>query len=159
MHTGPSGSIVAMGYWFSVAGRQYFEALLQRVKHLDIERWFYVLVVIDHGKGRLSQQDLADALRMDKVTMTRAIDHLSERGYVERCDCAGDRRKHLLKLTPKARPVLRDLRKAYAELNDRALMGLTSAERERFLLQLHLVVSNMHTDAPVVGADQAKIPS
>lgn len=155
----PENPIVALGYWFSVAGRQYFEALLEHMQHLDIERWFYALVVIDHGKGKLSQQELADALRMDKVTVMRAIDHLSDHGYVERCDCTHDRRKHLLKLTPKARPALRDLRKAYAALNERALAGLTPEERERFLSHLHRVVTNLHTDTPVVGADQAKIPS
>lgn len=159
MEHGPGGSIIALGYWCSVAGRQYFEALLEHAKHLDIERWFYVLVVIDHGKGKLSQQELADALRMDKVTMTRAIDHLSERGLVERCDCAGDRRKHLLKVTTKARPVLRDLKKAYAALNDQALSGLSPAERAQFVVHLQRVVANMHTDTPVVGANQAKIPS
>jgi MarR family transcriptional regulator for hemolysin len=159
MTEGPGGSIVALGYWFSVAGRQYFEALLKRMEHSEIERWFYVLVVIDHGKGKLSQQELADALRMDKVTVTRAIDHLSELGYVERCDCAGDRRKHLLKVTPKARPALRDLRKIYTSLNEQALAGIDPKEQERFLRYLHLVVTNLHTDTPVVGANQAKIPT
>jgi DNA-binding MarR family transcriptional regulator len=96
---------------------------------------------------------------MDKVTIMRAIDHLSEHGYVERCDCAGDRRKHLLKLTPKARPALRDLKKVYAVLNDQALSGLSSAQREQFMAQLQRVVANMHTDTPVMGTDQAKIPS
>ncbi|HRD51759.1 MAG TPA: MarR family transcriptional regulator [Flavobacteriales bacterium] len=143
----PASSI---GYWCSIAAHQYFARLQGKLKHLDITHWFYVLLVIEEGKGALSQKELADKLDLDKVAMTRALDHLGEKGFVERCECEGDRRKHLIKLTPKAKPAVRSIRKAYEELNDEALLGVKKADRLAFMEQLMRVVKNLRpTDEPV----------
>jgi MarR family transcriptional regulator, transcriptional regulator for hemolysin len=136
----PTSSI---GYWCSIAAHQYFARLQEKLKHLEITHWFYVLLTIDEGKGKLSQQELADSLDLDKVAMTRALDHLVEKGYVERCDCEGDRRKYLIKLTSKAKPAVKAIRKAYEELNDEALKGVRKADRAVFLEQLTLIVGNL----------------
>ncbi len=133
----------SIGYRSSVIAHQYFARLQEKLAHLDITQWFYVLLTIEEGRGRLSQQELADKLRLDKVTMTRAIDHLCEKGHVERCDCAVDRRKHLVKLTPQARPALKAIRAAYDELNNEALAGLRKADRDAFMTHLMLVVDNL----------------
>jgi len=138
--TMPTSSI---GFWCSIAAHQYFARLQQKLEHLDITHWFFVLLTIDEGKGALSQQELADNLELDKVAMTRALDHLGGKGYVERCECAGDRRKHLIKLTAKAKPAVKAIRQAYEELNDEALQGLKKAERAAFLEQLTRMVSNL----------------
>jgi MarR family transcriptional regulator for hemolysin len=136
----PTSSI---GYWCSIAAHQYFARLQQKLEGLDITHWFYVLLTIEEGHGALSQQELADKLDLDKVAMTRALDHLGGKGYVERCACAGDRRKHLVKLTPKARPAVRAIRKAYAELNEEALRGVRKSERAAFMEHLMTIVNNL----------------
>ncbi len=136
----PTSSI---GYWCSIAAHQYFARLQEKVKHLDITHWFFVLLTIDEGKGDLSQQELANKLELDKVSMMRALDHFVEKGYVERCDCEGDRRKYLIKLTPKARPAVKAIRKAYEELNDEAMKGMKKADRTAFMEQLTLLVNNL----------------
>lgn len=143
----PSSSI---GYWCSIAAHQYFARLQEKLDHLEITHWFYVLLTIDEGKGKLSQQELANKLELDKVSMTRALDHLGGRGYIERCDCAGDRRKHLIKLTPKAKPAVKSIRKAYDELNNEALKGVKRSDRAFFMEQLMHVVENLRpTSEPV----------
>ena len=143
----PTSSI---GYWCSIAAHQYFARLQQKLAHLDITHWFYVLLVIDEGKGTLSQKELADKLDLDKVAMTRALDHLGEKGYVERCECEGDRRKYLIKLTLKAKPAVKAIRKAYEELNSEALLGVNKADRAAFMARLMLVVKNLRpADEPV----------
>lgn len=138
----PSSSI---GYWCSVVAHQYLAQLQHKLAKLDITSWYYVLLVIEDNAGPLSQQELADMLDLDKVAMTRALDHLEERGYVQRCACAGDRRKHLVKLTPKARPVVKAIRAAYEELNDEALAGVKKADRAAFLTHLMMMVRNLRT--------------
>lgn len=143
----PTSSI---GYWCSIAAHQYFARLQERLEHLDITHWFYVLLIIEEGKGALSQKELADKLDLDKVAMTRALDHLGEKGYVERCECEGDRRKYIIKLTAKAKPAVKAIRKAYTELNDEALRGVKKADRAAFMEQLMLVVKNLRpADEPV----------
>ena len=150
----PTSSI---GFWCSIAAHQYFARLQDKLAHLDITHWFYVLLTIEEAQGKLSQQELADRLNLDKVAMTRALDHLGERGYIERCDCAGDRRKHLIKLTSKARPTVKVIRKAYEELNDEALAGLKKAERTTFMEQLMVMVENLRLEEAPVAVTNKRV--
>lgn len=150
----PTSSI---GFWCSVLAHQYFARLQQKLADLDITSWYYVLLVIEEGGGKWSQQELADRLDLDKVSMTRALDHLGDRGYVERCSCEGDRRKHLVKLTPKARPVVRTIRKAYEELNDEVLKGVRKADRAAFMEQLMAMVENLRTEGPPVTVTNKRV--
>lgn len=133
----------SLGYWCSIASQQYFARLQEQLAHLEITNWYFVLLTIDEGQGKLSQQELADRLDLDKVTMTRALDHLSDRGFIERCDCAGDRRKYLIKLTTKAKPAVRAVREAYVALNEEALRGVKKADRHLFLEHLMTMVKNL----------------
>lgn len=143
----PTSSI---GYWSSVLAHQYFARLQEKLAALDIGNWYYVLLVIEDGAGRLSQQELADRLLLDKVSMTRALDHLGTKGLVERCACSEDRRKHLIKLTSKAAPAVKAVRQAYAELNRTATKGLEKGAQDVFLEQLHHMLQNLSAaDRPV----------
>lgn len=140
----------SIGYWCSVAAHQYFARLQVKLAHLDITHWFFVLLTIEEGKGALSQQELADRLDLDKVAMTRALDHLGEKGYIERCECEGDRRKHLVKLTPKAKPAVKAIRSAYEDLNEEAFKGVKKADRAAFMAHLSAMVENLRpADGPV----------
>ena len=150
----PTSSI---GFWCSVLAHQYFARLQQKLAELDITSWYYVLLVIEEGGGKWSQQELADRLDLDKVSMTRALDHLGDRGYVERCSCEGDRRKHLVKLTPKARPVVRTIHKAYDELNDEVLKGVKKADRAAFMTQLMAMVDNLRKAGPPVTETNKRV--
>ncbi len=147
----------SIGYWCSVAAHQYFARIQRKLVKLDITNWYYVLLVIEDGEGGLSQQELADELDLDKVAMTRALDHLGERGYIERCDCAGDRRKHLVKLTPKAKPVVKAIRTAYEELNNEALAGVKKADRAAFMTHLMTMVNNLRSEGAPVAYTNKRI--
>lgn len=150
----PTSSI---GYWCSIAAHQYFARLQQKLAHLDLSAWYFVLLTIDESRDPLSQQEVADLLHLDKVAMTRALDHLGEKGYVERCACTGDRRKHLIKLTPKARSAVKAIRKAYAELNAEALAGLRKADRAAFLDHLMHLVGNLRDQGVDVTVTKKRV--
>jgi len=89
-----------------------FQAKLQKdLSHLDIERSFYPLLLIETGNG-ITQQELARKLLCDKVQVVRIIDYLSSNGYVERIQSPSDKRKYELAITEKARQVLPDIKNA-----------------------------------------------
>jgi len=136
--SGPS-----IGFWCSVVAQHYYQRLKEKLAHLDIPECFIALVTIHEHNGKLSQQELADKLHLDKVTMTRTLDLMDRGGYIERCDCAGDRRKHLVRTTPKADQAVKDIRKAYRALNREALQGLSAEERENFQRHLATVAENL----------------
>lgn len=137
----------SLGFWCSRIGQRYFALLHERLQHLGIERGYFTLALIVETEGRVSQQELADALHMDKVAMARSIDHLCERGFVERAACPDDRRKHHLKLMPKAIPAVKEIKQAYAALDRMALKELKNAERGHMLQQLSEALNNLHARA------------
>ncbi len=126
----------SLGYWAAVVGQQYFQAMRKLLAHLPMDRWYFALVQLAETEGPVTQQALADKLHLDKATMVRALDHLCAHGYVERRQCPNDRRKHHLVLMPKARPVVKEIKQAYAQLNDLAFGRTSEAQRQKFTGQL-----------------------
>lgn len=150
-------SVPSIGYWCSIAAQHYYGRLQRKLEHLAIDQWFVVLVTIHESGGKLSQQELADALHLDKVAMTRALDHLDEGGYIERCDCTSDRRKHLIRSTAKADGAVKDIRKAYRELNKEALKGMKATDRDLFQTQLSRMATNLRPERSKAGSTAKRV--
>ncbi|MFS0735445.1 MarR family winged helix-turn-helix transcriptional regulator [Sphingomonas sp. 1P06PA] len=64
---------------------------------LRIPEWRLIAVVAE--QGAITQQQIGEKTRMDKVTVSRAAIALADRGLIERAPNAADRRSHLLRLT------------------------------------------------------------
>jgi DNA-binding MarR family transcriptional regulator len=143
MPTKPTDPNSSLGFWTGIATQHYYTRVLNALSKHDLEKWFYVLLMIHDAEEKQSQQELADALLLDKVTMTRAVDHLSAKGYVERVDCPEDRRKHHLRTLPRARSVVKDIRAAFGKINDLAFEGMNAAARERFRADLARINANL----------------
>src|SRR5688500_6665991 len=65
-----------------------------------------VLAAIVHADGRQTMQDIASTLYSDPSTLTRSVDVLEERGFVERVVARHDRRVRTVRITPDGRDVL-----------------------------------------------------
>lgn len=104
--------------------RRYQALLAKKLSHLGIARHFYLMLAIDEGAGRFTQQDLADILEIDKVLMVGIVNYLSEKGFVERKENKEDGRKHRIVLTAKARSALPEIRKTISGLNRESLTEL-----------------------------------
>jgi DNA-binding MarR family transcriptional regulator len=57
-------------------------------------------------KGELTVKGIAEHLAMSDAAMSRSIDGLVQRGYVERRECATDRRSRHIALLPAGREVI-----------------------------------------------------
>lgn len=132
-----------LGRIMSLLGKGYLQLLRAKLQHLDIDRNFHALVLIESGEGSITQQDLALFLDTDKVSIVRIVDYLSDKGYVERIRNSGDRRKHSLILTTKAKQALPDIRKAIGDVNKMVLEGLGSSRISEFREDLELIKVNI----------------
>ncbi len=115
----------------------------QNLSHLDIERSFYPLLLIEAGKGKITQQELANELFCDKVQVVRIIDYLSLNGYVDRMQNLNDRRKYELNITDKARKVIPDIKNAIQKTSKIALTGLSQEQINELYSILRLIESNL----------------
>ncbi|MBP1615085.1 MAG: regulatory protein MarR [Bacteroidetes bacterium] len=124
-------------------GRKFLGNLQKDLSHLDIERSFYPLLLIEIGEGKLSQQELAIKLSSDKVQVVRIIDYLSINGYVERTQNPEDRRKYELTITDKARRAIPDIKKTIQELSRVAFEGLSQEQINELYSVLEVIEKNL----------------
>ena len=133
---------LTIGRMFSFLTKQYIGLLALRMKDTPIERYYYPLYLIGRNSGAISQQQLADQIMTDKVSMVRILDSLSEEGLIERKVNPGDRRQHLLYITEKGLPWVDEIEKALHETDHLFLNFLPGDERALFLQQLRLLISS-----------------
>lgn len=93
---------------------------------LNIPEWRLVTLLAEHDG--MTQQDLGEATRMDKVTVSRAAAGLVERGLVTRAPNPEDKRSHLLHLTPDGWSLYGQVAPKALALEDAVLAGFDKAE-------------------------------
>ena len=112
--------------------RSFLGEMKKLLPDLEIDRFFYPTLLIEEAEGILSQQELADKLKCDKVQVVRIIDYLSEKGYIERQQHPSDRRKNVLAVTEKARGRIPEIREAMKRA-DSAILNNLSADRVKVI--------------------------
>ena len=133
-----------LGRILSHTGRSFLALINEKLSHLDIDRNFYALLLIEQGQGQITQQDLAGLLHSDKVTMVRIVNYLSEAGYVTRGKHNTDKRKYSLILTEKAKKDLPKIKKALSEITNVAFKGLSALQIDEFTHSLSIIYKNLN---------------
>ncbi len=131
------------GRHLTAVSKLYVGALRKRFEHLDIERYYSVLILIENTKKNCTQQYIADYLQKDKTSMVGIIDSLVKKGYIKRATNPLDRREHFIQLTNKAIKTLPEIHKGINELNARATKGLSKQEVRLFHKNLQLISVNL----------------
>jgi DNA-binding MarR family transcriptional regulator len=121
----------------------YLHLLRARLQHLDIDRNYHALVIIESNDGNITQQELAILLDTDKVSIVRVIDYLSDKGYVQRIRKTEDRRKHSLVLTAKAKRAIPEIKQSFAEINEIVLKGLNGSQVSELAESIKKIKSNL----------------
>lgn len=123
-------------------GKMYQGKLQEALSHLDIDRSFYPLLLIEAGNG-ITQQELADKLLCDKVQVVRIINYLSSNGYVERIQNQSDKRKYELAVTEKAQLHLPHIKNAIESTSIMAFKGLSGSQTDELYTMLVTIENNL----------------
>ncbi len=119
--------------------RRKFDA---RARGIGVSRaQWQVLFALSRNEGT-NQAGLAEALDVETITVGRMVDRLEEAGLVERRADPADRRAWRLHLTPRAHPVLEELRVVAAGVMDDVLTGISAAEQEQLAVMLTRIRAN-----------------
>lgn len=133
-----------LGRVLSYTGRNFLYLINKKLSHLDIERNFYSLLLIEQANDEITQQDLADMLNSDKVSVVRIVDYLSGLGYVIRVKKKTDKRKYSLQITDKAKKDLPVIKKALKEVTTISYKGLSSSQIADFSKTLEIIKNNIN---------------
>lgn len=101
---------------------------------LTIPEWRLVTILAEHDG--MTQQDLGELTRMDKVTVSRAAVGLVDRGLVSRAPNAHDKRSHLLSLTKDGWSLYGQVAPKALALEDAVLGGFDKAEVAQLMSML-----------------------
>lgn len=97
----------------------------------------------------LDQAQIAAITACDRATIGGVIDRLEQKGYVMRTVSARDRRAREVSLTKTGLAIYEEILPVIYQLQDEILDGLSSGEREQFLILVRkLVAKTLPEDAP-----------
>lgn len=96
---------------------------------------FALLNVVGAREGAI-QQELGEALGIDRSTMVSLIDQLEAAGLAKRRPSPRDRRAREIAITPKGRRQLERARELLSGVQDEILGGLSSGERDELMTLL-----------------------
>ena len=137
-----------LGRMFSFLTKQYIGEIALKMKDTPVDRYYFPLYIVSQNSGKISQQELADQLLMDKVSLVRILDILMADGFITRTVNPSDRRQHLLSITEKAKPWVERVKNALHETNQHFLEFLPEENRRIFTDSLQLLICKTK-DLPV----------
>lgn len=117
------GVITLLARLSKVALRRSSEGLLG-MSH----RQFHVLVNL-RDRGPMAQQELCLTLLMDANNLVLLLNELESLGWIHRRRDPGDRRRHIVELTPDGERALQAAEKAQETTEDEVLAALSREER------------------------------
>jgi DNA-binding MarR family transcriptional regulator len=102
--------------------------------------WVLVHLVRENG---LRQADIADRMDVATVTVSKFIDRLEARGYVERRPDPEDRRSNRVYATEKAREIVKIMTRTVDDLDELSYRGIPDEEVQTALRVLRRVKDNL----------------
>ena len=122
--------------------KQFIAAKL-RQENVPLTPEQFLLIDLLWNQGSMSQQQLADQMHKDKNSVTKLVDAIERKGFVNRQQNASDRRSNTLVLTEKAIELRDDAKQKGISILDEMLEGISEAELRTFLSTLNKLNVNM----------------
>jgi DNA-binding MarR family transcriptional regulator len=118
------------GYLLRVAHDQAHRMKIEAMPDGAHPRDYSMLVAL-LTMGPVSQQQLAERMRINRTLVVGIVDQLEQRGWVERRRDANDRRSYRLHVTPAGEAAAAEMAPRVQEASGRMTERLTAAERKR----------------------------
>ncbi len=135
-------SIQPLSRRFGLLSKSGFEILAHQLSHLDLDRYFFHILVLAESARMLTQKELAEVVDFDKTAMVRVVDYLTEKGYLERKVNPEDRREQFVVLTAKGRRDAPKIKAAVIKVNQSAMRGISPEKARIFLSCLDIIARN-----------------
>lgn len=135
----------SLGHLTGLASRLFNRLLTTRFKDVGIdmtaEQWGVILLL--QNSGALSQNQICELLYLEKSSVSRSIDGLEKRGWIERKPSPTDSRSKLVLLTDKSLEVVETCSKIASSVLEDAQHQLVETDLENSRQHLSSVINNL----------------
>ena len=120
------------------------------VSHLQAK----TLIFLDH-EGVQTQTELANRMEMARAAMGALLDRMEAAGLIERINSPSDRRIKLIRMTPKARPLIGKINELASKVGPRIRSGTTKSERKAAIEVLQKIRDNIEREEKLLAGSEA----
>ena len=114
--------------------------IADKVKDITVDQALILFFLEKHPE--LSQQEIATLVFKDKASVTRMINLMVSKGYIERSINEENRRRFKLKITDDGTKILSDLSPIISNNRKKALQGVSQEELIQAETTLNKIISN-----------------
>jgi len=115
---------------------------LKVVDDITIDQKLILQYLNDHPE--LNQNKIAELVFKDNASLTRMIDLMVKKGFLNRSINPDDRRRFKIELTPNGKEVLEKLAPVIVENRKKAFDGISEEELTQLKQTLNKIVSNLN---------------
>jgi Transcriptional regulators len=143
---------------------QHFKKLYEKMSNLITAKYglhkieIEILLFLEEG-GKDTARDIAEVKYFSKANISRAIEHLTECGYLTGRPDAQDRRCVHLCLTGEAEPVCKELLALRRELMETIYQGITEEERLVMRQVARKIARNITAELAKAGKGESAEPT
>lgn len=109
---------------------------------ITIDQWLVLNTIETHP--RVSQLEIADRVFKDAASVTRIVDLLIRKGYLQRQSHPVDRRRFTLELTNPGKTLVKQVDRISEENRSIGLKGISEADLEHLKGTLTTIINNCH---------------
>lgn len=134
-------------YGFEMAriSEVYLSTLSAIMAPQGLERYFFPLIYLSEHSGELSQKELGEVIRRDKVHTMRIVDYLSKKGFLERTQDSTDRRCQILVVTDKGKALIPKIKEGIAKTDALLFHNFSSEEKVLFKQSMNKLFATINT--------------
>lgn len=143
MAVSPTSFENSFGFVLSDISRLARTEFDRRVRELRLTRAQWLVLVHLARRPGCTQSELAEAMQMQKITVSRHAARLERAGWIERRDRAEDARAYRLYVSRKAVPLIERLSAVAEDLRMEYMKGLSATRRAALMGDLLHIKSNL----------------
>jgi DNA-binding MarR family transcriptional regulator len=145
MIASPQATAEVLAQLMRLCYRNSSPELFRRLGELDLSLTQVKTLHVLQADAEVTVKEVAGLLHMSLPAMSRSLDGLVQRGYVERLESDRDRRARLVRLLPAGRAVLENIEQARVSALEDIIATLSDEERAALHATLLPIVERIHT--------------
>lgn len=138
-------NIKVYGFEMARISEVYLSTLSSIMTPQGLERYYFPLLYLCEHSGELTQKDLAEVIRRDKVHTMRIVDYLSDKNLLIRKQDENDKRCQILQVTTKAKDLAPKIKEGIAKTDELLFYNFSKEEKKSFKNHMNKLFATINT--------------